>query len=60
MDFCDETPAAGTAAAHACIREHVSHLEHDRLLYPDIEESHLLLASGQIVRAVEKAIGPLD
>jgi histidine ammonia-lyase len=60
MDFCTESPAAGTAAAHACIRERVSHLEHDRLLYPDIEEAHLLLASGQLVRAVEKAIGPLD
>ncbi len=60
MDFCDETPAAGTAAAHDRIRCDIPHLSSDRLLYPDIEAAHDLVASDQVVAAVEDAIGPLD
>jgi histidine ammonia-lyase len=60
MDFCDESPAPATAAAHGRIRRDIPHLSSDRLLYPDIEAAHALVASGQVVDAVEAAIGPLD
>ncbi len=60
MDFHEEAPAAGTAAAHERIRQDIPHLGGDRMLYPDIEAAHELLASGEIVAAVEAAIGPLE
>lgn len=49
----------GTIAAQGCIRRHVSKLEEDRFLEPDIVEATGLVASGELVEAVEKAIGTL-
>ena len=60
IDYHDAPCAAGTAAAHEVIRTHVPHLDDDRALYRDIETVRDLLASGEIVSAVEQRIGPLE
>lgn len=49
----------GTAAAHAVIREHVPHVDDDRIVYKDIEKVHALVTSGDIVTAVESVVGSL-
>ncbi len=51
--------ATGTRAAFNAIRELVPFLAEDRPLYPDIERLVKLLKSGELVRAVEKAVGEL-
>ncbi len=52
-------PAKGVAAAHALVRRVVPELVDDRPLYRDIEAVGALIRSGELVRAVEAAIGPL-
>jgi len=52
---------AGTAAAYARIRQDISHLERDRLMYPDLDRGAELVHSGEALRAVEEALGgPLE
>ena len=53
-------PAAGTGAAHALVRTKVDPAGPDRWLSPEIEAAHELVASGEVVSAVESAIGELD
>jgi histidine ammonia-lyase len=49
----------GTAIAHRTIRARVPHLDDDRNLSVDIAAARELLASGELVRAVEAELGPL-
>jgi histidine ammonia-lyase len=49
----------GTREAYAVIRRHVPFLEADRDLYRDIETMTAVLRSGDIVAAVEAAVGRL-
>ncbi len=49
----------GTSAAYKMIRYHVPYLDKDRDLYRDIETMTKILRSGEIVAAVENAVGPL-
>ena len=44
-----------TSAAHGKVREHVSKLERDRQLSPDIETMVGLIRSGELLKAVEAA-----
>lgn len=60
IDFREHAPGEGTGAAHRVIRSHVSHMERDRVFYPDIEKVRDLITRGEIVKAVEDAIGPLE
>jgi histidine ammonia-lyase len=60
LDFREFTPGTGVRAAHEVIRRHVEHLDIDRPLYPDHNAMAALVASGEILEAVETAIGPLD
>jgi histidine ammonia-lyase len=53
-------PAPGTAAARAAIREVVPFLDADRPLKADIDEAIALVECGDLVAAVEAAVGPLD
>jgi histidine ammonia-lyase len=46
--------------AREVIRRHVDHLDVDRPLYPDHNTMAALVASGEILDAVEAAVGPLD
>jgi histidine ammonia-lyase len=52
-------PGLGTEAAYIACREVVPRLDRDRLLAKDIESMLALLRSGEIIRRVEKAVGPL-
>jgi histidine ammonia-lyase len=53
-------PGRGTERAYECIRGIVSGLERDRPLSPDIEAVCRLVRGGELVNAVEGAIGPLE
>ena len=50
-------PGLGTRAAWQRLRQDVPVLDTDRVLYPDLETSTLLVRSGDLVRVVEQAIG---
>jgi histidine ammonia-lyase len=60
LDFREFTPGVGVQAAHKVIREHISHLDEDRPLYPDHNTMKELVKSGEILKEVEKAVGSLD
>ena len=60
LDFRGFTPGRGVRAAHEVIRRHVAHLDEDRPLYPDHDRMKALVRSGEILDAVELAVGPLD
>lgn len=49
----------GTAAAYKIIRRHVPFLEKDRPIYKDIETMRELVKSGELLSAVEEAVGVL-
>ena len=52
-------PSKGVQAAHDVIRKHVDRLEEDRPLFDDINVLKEVVESGEILGAVEKAVGPL-
>jgi histidine ammonia-lyase len=52
-------PGKGTGAAYAACREAVPRLDSDRQLSRDIEAMVDLVRSGEIIRRVEAAVGPL-
>ena len=53
-------PAQGTRAAREAIRGPIPFLAADRELGPDIEAATELIRNGELVRAVESAVGDLD
>lgn len=59
LDFREFTPGVGTRAARDVIRRHVAHLDQDRPLHVDHTEMKRLVESGEILDAVEAAVGPL-
>ena len=60
LDIRGGKPGAGVAAAYGVIREHIEHLDEDRPLFPDNDTMVELLKSGDVLTAVEDAIGVLD
>ena len=50
----------GTQEAYRVIREHVAYLEEDRELGADIENMVALIRTGNIIHAVETAVGNLE
>jgi histidine ammonia-lyase len=60
LDFREFTPGMGTQKAREIIRNHVTHLEEDRPLYPDHNAMKALVHSGEILNAVEAAVGRLE
>jgi len=52
-------PSKGVQAAYEVVREYVARLEEDRPLYDDINKLKEVVESGEILDAVEKAVGPL-
>ncbi|MBV9680519.1 MAG: histidine ammonia-lyase [Solirubrobacterales bacterium] len=52
-------PAAGTGAARLVIRSRVSGPGPDRYLSPELAEVEAVVSSGELLRAVEVATGPL-
>ncbi len=53
-------PGRGVAAAHRVVRRHVEHLGDDRPLFNDHNRMVEALRSGELLREVESAIGPLE
>lgn len=53
-------PGKGTRIAHKVIRDHVPHLEEDRVLYPDINKIATLVRDNTILNAVEENVGELS
>jgi histidine ammonia-lyase len=49
----------GTQAAYDVVRKHVAHLEEDRPLFDDINRLKAVVQSGEILAAVERAVGTL-
>jgi histidine ammonia-lyase len=52
-------PGRGAAAAHRAVRARIAAMDRDRFLAPDIERAKGMLDSGALLRAVERAVGPL-
>jgi histidine ammonia-lyase len=52
-------PGKGTQAACDVVRKHVAHLDADRPLFDDINKLKEVVASGEILDAVEAAVGTL-
>jgi histidine ammonia-lyase len=50
-------PGQGSEAAYQAIRRRIDHLDSDRTLYPDLERIADMVHSGEIVAAVEVALG---
>jgi len=59
LDFRSYKPGRGVQAAKEVIRRHVAHLDEDRPLYPDHNTMKALVRSGEILEAVEEAVGSL-
>ncbi len=53
-------PGPGVLAAHKLARKHIRHLDEDRELHKDIAEAEKLIQSGELLSAVESAVGPLS
>ncbi|GEM89687.1 histidine ammonia-lyase [Oceanithermus desulfurans] len=52
-------PGRGVRAAYARIRAEVPHLDRDRYLKPELARLRELIRSGELLRVVEAAVGPL-
>ena len=59
LDFRDFQPGKGVQVARAVIRRQVAHLDEDRPLHTDHDRMNALVRSGEILEAVEKAVGAL-
>ena len=52
-------PGKGTRVAYEVIREYVTHLKEDRVLYPDLNNIAELIRNETILNAVETEVGEL-
>jgi histidine ammonia-lyase len=59
LDFRTFSIGKGSQAARAAIRRHVAHLDVDRPLFNDHNAMKALVQSGEILEAVELAVGTL-
>ncbi len=60
LDFREFSPGLGVQTARGVIRKYIKHLDEDRPLYPDHNTMKALVQSGEILEAVEKAVGSLE
>ncbi|RKX17139.1 MAG: phenylalanine ammonia-lyase, partial [Candidatus Zixiibacteriota bacterium] len=60
LDFRDYKFGIGVTKAHEVVRKHVEFLDIDRPLYQDHTNMQKLVRSGEILKEVEKAIGPIE
>lgn len=60
LDFRGHRFGRGVEEARKALRGHVAHLGEDRPLYPDHNRMVEVVRSGEILAAVESAVGPLD
>ena len=60
LDIRGGAPGKGVGAAHQVIRKYIDYLDDDRPLFPDNDRMVEILESGELLEAVESAIGKLD
>ncbi len=60
LDFRKFTNGKGVQTARHTIRQHVTHLDEDRPLYPDHNTMKALVQSCEILDEVEKVVGSLE
>ena len=60
LDIRGGKPGHGVETAHQVIRKYIDHLDDDRALFPDNDRMVEILMSGELLEAVESAIGSLD
>jgi len=60
LDFREFTPGKGVNTARQVIRQYVQHLDIDRPLNIDHNKMKALVQSGEILEAVEEAVGTLE
>ncbi len=53
-------PSPGVNAAYQVIRKYVKYMDEDRPLYDDINTLKEVVQSGEILEAVEKAVGSMN
>ncbi len=56
----DVEPGPGIKAAHSLVRQHIAHLSEDREIHHDIMSAERLIQSGELIAAVESALGTLE
>jgi histidine ammonia-lyase len=59
IDFRDFTPGVGVRAAQRAVRQVVAHLDEDRPLFRDHNAMAAAVARGDVLDAVEQAVGAL-
>jgi len=60
LDLREQKMGKGSKAAYEVIRSHVKFLEDDRPVHGDIDRMAEVCKSGEVLEAVEKAIGELE
>ncbi len=60
LDIRGHRMGRGVQVAHDVIRKHVAYLSEDRPLHPDHTRMAEVVASGEILEAVEEAVGSLE
>ena len=60
LDFRGQTSGPGIRAAYEVVRQHVAHLDDDRPLFHDNNAMAEAVRSGEVLVAVEKAVGTLE
>ncbi|MCF6156500.1 MAG: histidine ammonia-lyase [Candidatus Brocadia sp.] len=58
--FTNLKAGMGTMEAYRLIREHITHMEQDRIVSDDVNTMYKLIHEGKILNAVENKIGPLN
>jgi histidine ammonia-lyase len=60
LDFRATKSGPGIRAAYDVVRRHVTHLEEDRPLFNDNNAMSAAVGSGEVLEAVERAVGRLE
>jgi histidine ammonia-lyase len=60
LDFREFTPGKGVSTAKEIVRKYVEHLDVDRPLHVDHNKMKEVVKSGEILEAVEQAVGSLE
>ncbi len=50
----------GSREAYRVVREYITRLDEDRVMYPDMNQAQEMITSEEVLRSVERVIGKLD
>lgn len=60
LDYIQEKPGSGVAAAHRFIRQHIPTLTHDRVMAYDLSTMAELISKEDLIKAVEAETGQIS